>query len=85
MAIAVVSGKGQITLPAAARRKLGLKPRARVEIEAHDMEIVIRPLRSISDVAGIFRDAAKGKATDWNTIISETERLVAEEVASEGH
>ena len=84
MAIARISDKGQITLPAAARRKLGLKPRARVEVVTHETEIVIRPLRSISDVAGIFHEEAKGKPTDWETIRSETERLVAEEVAREG-
>ena len=84
MAIALVSEKGQITLPAEARRRIGIKPRSRVEVEVKGQEIVVRPLQSISDVAGIFRDAAKGKSTDWKTIRSETERLVAEEVANEG-
>ncbi len=84
MAIALVSEKGQITLPAEARKRIGIKARSRVEVEVRGQEIVVRPLQSISDVAGVFREAARGKSLDWKTIRAETERRVAEEVANEG-
>lgn len=84
MAIVRVSDKGQITLPAQARRKLGIEKRSRVEVEVRDKEMVIRPVRSILDVAGIFREAAKCKSTDWHTIRNQAEQAEAEEVAREG-
>jgi AbrB family looped-hinge helix DNA binding protein len=84
MATAMISSKGQITLPAAARRKLNIKPKSRVEVEVRETEIVIRPAKTIRDVMGIFHDYAKGKTEDWETVRSLTERAVAEEVMDEG-
>jgi len=84
MITAQVSDKGQITIPASVRKKLGLKPKSRVEIEIRDNVAVIRPMKSISELYGIFHEAAKGKTTDWDEIIDETMRIVAEEVAREG-
>ena len=43
MAYATVSAKGQITLPANARRAVGIKPRDRVLIEINGDSIVVRP------------------------------------------
>ena len=80
MATATVSSKGQITLPAAARRKLKIKPRSRVEVEVRENEIVIRPTKSLRELYGIFHEAAKGKTEDWETVRTLTERAVAEEV-----
>ena len=79
-----VSDKGQITIPADVRRKLGLKAKSRVEIDIRDNEAVIRPMKSISELSGIFQEYAKGKTTDWDAIREETMRIVAEEVAREG-
>jgi bifunctional DNA-binding transcriptional regulator/antitoxin component of YhaV-PrlF toxin-antitoxin module len=73
--IITVSERGQISIPAAARRKLS--------VEVGEKEIVIRPVKSILEVAGIFREYAKGKTTGWDTIREETMRIVAEEVMSE--
>jgi len=84
MTIGTILSRGRITLPAAARRKLGLKPHGKVDVEVRENEIVIRPAKSIRDVAGIFAEAAKGKTTDWETIRDEMEKAVAEEVANEG-
>ncbi|MDO8589403.1 MAG: AbrB/MazE/SpoVT family DNA-binding domain-containing protein [Armatimonadota bacterium] len=83
MAIARVSSKGQITLPSAARRKLGIKLNSRVEIEVRDNEIAVRPVKSISEVYGALSEYAKGKSADWETIRAETMRAVAEEVVNE--
>lgn len=83
MASVKVSSKGQITLPAAARRKLGIKPNMRLEVEVRDKEIAMRPVKSVLELGGIFREYAKGKPTDWETIRAETMRAVVEEVVNE--
>lgn len=84
MITAQVSDKGQITIPAEVRRKLGLKAKSRVEIEIRDNVAVLRPIKSILELSGILHEYAKGKTTDWETIRTETERIVAEQVAREG-
>jgi AbrB family looped-hinge helix DNA binding protein len=78
-----ISDKGQITLPAKARRKLGLRPGAKLEVIVKEEGIDLRPLKTIMDVAGIFHDAAKGKSTDWDAIREEATKRVAEEIIHE--
>jgi len=81
MIIYKVSERGQISIPAAARRKLGIKPKSKVEVEIGKQEIIIRPLRTIGEVKGIFRKYAKGKEQDWESVRAKTERKVAQEAA----
>ncbi len=57
MTISLVSEKGQITLPAAARRKVGIEPRDRVVIEATDDVIIIRPVVDFFKFEGFLGDA----------------------------
>ena len=40
---AVVSSKGQVTLPAAMRKKLGITPGSRIQFEVRGNELVIKP------------------------------------------
>jgi AbrB family looped-hinge helix DNA binding protein len=84
MLSAQVSGRGQITLPAAARRKLGIEPNSRVVIEVRETEIAIRLLKSALSIGGIFSAYVKGKSVDWEIVRSETEQAVAEDVVNEG-
>ena len=84
MITAQISDKGQITIPADVRRKLGLKARARVEIEIRDNTAIIKPITSILDLSGILHDRLKGKTLDWETERIEMERIVGEQVAREG-
>jgi len=65
------------------RRKLGIEPRCRVELELRDNEIIVRPLKAISEVAGVFRQYAEGISADWESVRTETQRAVAREVAHE--
>jgi len=83
MLIANVSEKGQVTIPSDIRRKAGIAPRSRVEITLEEEAVVIRPLRSISDVIGIFKDCTGGKPMDWERVREEMEIAVAEQVAHE--
>lgn len=79
-----VSDKGQITLPADVRKKLGVRAKSRVELDIRDGEVVLRPVKSLRELSGILHEYAKGVTADWETVRTETERIVAEEVAREG-
>ena len=83
-----VSARGQITIPAAARKKLGIKPKSRVTVEVGENEIIIRPVKSIMDVAGILRDRVSNipGAGDWESERAAAMEAVAREVeAKTGH
>jgi AbrB family looped-hinge helix DNA binding protein len=83
MPTVTVSEKGQITLPAALRKKLRLRPRSQVDLIETDGGVMIKPVRDIMDLAGIFAEAAKGRSNDWDEIREYTERAVAEEAMRE--
>jgi len=57
MTVATVSSKSQITLPAAACRTIGIKPRDRVLIEVKEGEIVVRPAPDITSFDGFLGKA----------------------------
>jgi len=80
---ATVSEKGQVTIPSAIRKKAGIGPRSRVAVTLSEQGIVLRPVRSISDVLGIFKDCTGGKPMDWEKAREEMEIAVAEQVAHE--
>ena len=83
MMIITVSERGQISIPAAARRKLGIKPKSRVSVDVGENEIVIKPVKSIAELGGILREYAKGKTTDWDEIWEQTQMAIAREVEDE--
>ena len=58
MTYATVSSKGQITLPAGARRALGIRPRDRVIIQVDRQRIVLRAAPGILSLAGMAGRAA---------------------------
>lgn len=58
MAIATVSTKGQITLPVASRRALGIKPHDRVTIEVRQTEIVVKPVPDFFELDGFLGKGA---------------------------
>ena len=53
-----ISNKGQITLPVAARRALGLRPRDRVTIRVDRQSVVLRAAPGILSLAGMAGRAA---------------------------
>jgi AbrB family looped-hinge helix DNA binding protein len=83
MATAMISSKWQITLPAAARRKLNLKPNTPIDVLVQDDQIVLRPVKTLTELYGVFHDYALGETQDWETVRALTERAVAEEVERE--
>jgi len=58
MPIATVSTKGQITLPIASRRALGIKPHDRVTIEVRQAEIVVKPVPDFFELKGFLGKGA---------------------------
>jgi AbrB family looped-hinge helix DNA binding protein len=83
MTIANISERGQISIPAAMRKKLGIKLKSRVIVEIGDYEIVIRPMKSISDVEGIFGKYGKGSNAVWDKAREVAEQVIAKEVVDE--
>jgi AbrB family looped-hinge helix DNA binding protein len=84
MAIARVTSRGRITIPAAMRRKLGIEPNSTVEIIAREDAVFIRPTRSISELHGIFQDRVRGREPlGWDEERRRMEETVAREVADE--
>ncbi len=83
MRTVTVSEKGQITIPAAVRRKIGISSGDELAVEVRDGEVVLSRVRTISEVAGIFREYAEGRTADWETMRRETEEAVARQVADE--
>lgn len=52
---AVVSSKGQVTLPAAMRNKLGITPGSRIQFEVRGNELVIKPELPMSAYYGMLK------------------------------
>ena len=52
---AIVSSKGQVTLPAAMRAKLGIHPGTRIGFEVRGTELVIKPELPMSAYRGILK------------------------------
>lgn len=57
MPISTISLKGQVTLPARLRRKLGIKPHDRVVIETTEDAILIRKASDIFELEGFLGKA----------------------------
>jgi len=80
MTTVTFSEKGQVTVPSEIRKKAHIQPGTRATVEFRDGEIVMRPIKRLSELAGIFRDAAIGVTKDSETIRNEMEEAVAREV-----
>lgn len=52
---AIVSSKGQVTLPAAMRAQLGIQPGTRIGFEVRGTELVIKPELPMSAFYGILK------------------------------
>ena len=77
MRIATVSSKGQITLPAEARRKLGIKPHDRVFIRVSGKVIVVEPVGDFFELEGFLGKAAS-PAQERKALLDAVSRHVLE-------
>ena len=78
MSIATISSKGQITLPAEARRQLGIHPHDPVVVELEKDAIMIRPAPDIFKYKGVL-----GKALPREKEREEMMKAVAAHVLGE--
>ncbi len=67
VAYTTITSKGQITLPAQARRELGLHPGQRVAVHVENGRLIIDPPQSIDDVRALLRAAAEREGT-WGVV-----------------
>ncbi len=51
---AIVSSKGQVTLPSAMRNKLGIKPGSHIRFEVRGQELIVKPELPMSAYRGIL-------------------------------
>lgn len=75
--------KGQVTIPAAIRARLGLKPRDRVRFEITGDVVTIK-LAESQLLAGFGAVRPRNRPEDWNAIEEEFERLMAADAAAKG-
>lgn len=78
-----VSPKGQITLPAEIRRRLGIKPKGRVVITIKDGVVMIAPLTSRLERYFMSAPALK-RPMSWSELTEAAHEERAREAASEG-
>ena len=66
-------------------RKLGILSNSQMELIVKEGEITIRPLKRVSELAGVLsRYTRPGGAEHWDTIREQTEAAIAEEVVDDG-
>jgi antitoxin PrlF len=74
--------KGQVTIPAEIRHRLGLKPKDVVRFEIEGDEVKLKPATS-QLLAGFGAVTPKEKPENWRKVREEMEEAIAEEVAAE--
>jgi len=79
----LISDKGQLTIPATIRREANLHRGSAVDVELQEGKIVVTPIKSIRDVAGIFARYAEGKTKDWDEIREKTMEEMAKEIVED--
>jgi AbrB family looped-hinge helix DNA binding protein len=84
MKTAIISDKGQITLPSEIRRQAKLRPGMQVQVEIRDDDIVLHPVKSLRELAGIFAGHVGATRESDETIRVKTQAAIAAEVADEG-
>lgn len=84
MKYATISHKGQITLPSVIRRQTNLLPGMQVQVEVRGAEIVLHPVKSLRELAGIFADRIGNSKESYESIRAMAEAAFAAEAADEG-
>lgn len=82
MPVAVLTSKGQMTIPKEIRKALDLKPSERVIIVIEGDHAVIKPLRgNILDIGGSIRIPAKERPIDFHRVREEVKKRIAKKAA----
>lgn len=82
MPIALLTSKGQMTIPKEVRKALNLKPSEKVIIVIEGDQAIIKPLRgNILDIGGSIRISDKEKPVDFHKVREEVKKRVAKKAA----
>jgi len=83
MPVAVLTSKGQMTIPKEVRKALNLKPAEKVIITVEGNHAVIKPVRgNILDIGGSIKISEKEKPVDFHRIREEVKKRVAKKAAT---
>ena len=83
MPIAMLTPKGQVTIPKEIRRALKLKPSEKVIIVVEGGQAIIKPLRgNLLDIGGSIKIPDKEKPIDFHRIREEIKKRVAQKVVA---
>ncbi len=83
MPIAVLTSKGQMTVPKEIRKALNLKPSEKVIIVVEGNQAVIKPLRgNILDIGGSVRLPDKEKPIDFRKVREDVRKKIAKKAAT---
>ncbi|HEX5504580.1 MAG TPA: AbrB/MazE/SpoVT family DNA-binding domain-containing protein [Thermomicrobiales bacterium] len=78
-----MTSKGQVTIPAEIRARLGLKPRDRVRFEVVDGAVLLRRAHS-AILEGYGAVAPTQRPEDWAAVREAVEEAIADEARREG-
>jgi AbrB family looped-hinge helix DNA binding protein len=82
MPIALLTSKGQMTIPKEVRKALGLKPAGKVIIVVDGDQAILKPLKGdILDIGGSIQVPDSEKPADFRKIRGEVRKKVAQKVA----
>ncbi|MEW6584046.1 MAG: AbrB/MazE/SpoVT family DNA-binding domain-containing protein [Nitrospirota bacterium] len=83
MPIAVLTAKGQMTIPKEVRKALNLKPTEKVIIVVEGDQAIIKPLRgNILDIGGSIQIPQKDKPIDFHSVREEVKKRTGKKTAA---
>lgn len=85
MPIAMLTAKGQMTIPREVRKALHLKLSEKIVIVVEGDQAVLRPLRgTILDIGGTVKVSARGKPADFRKVREEVRKQIGRKAAERG-
>ena len=85
MPIAVLTSKGQMTIPKEVRKALNLHPLEKVIIVVEGNRAIIQPLKgNLLDIGGSVKMTGREKPIDFKKVREEVKKRVAKKVATRG-
>ena len=85
MPIAVLTSKGQMTIPKEVRKALNLKPSEKVIIVVEGNQAIIKPLKGdLLDLGGSVKIPNKEKPIDFKKVREEIKKRIAKKTALKG-
>ncbi len=85
MPIAVLTSKGQMTIPKEVRKALNLRPSEKVIIVVEGNRAILQPLKgNLLDIGGSVKVADREKPIEFKKVREEVKKRVAKKVATRG-